>query len=134
MHEKARILIVDDDGLIRLLLRRMLTKCGYTCLYEASDGAKAKVLLAEKRFDLMILDLQLPDMDGLTLCQYVQDNQLQVPILLISGSVVDWRPYLRAGVADCLNKPISMRDLRASVERVLNAHLRQPAPALTPNG
>lgn len=134
MHEKARILIVDDDGLIRLLLRRMLAKCGYRRLYEAGDGAKAKALLAEKHFDLMILDLQLPDMDGLTLCQYVQDHNFHVPIILISGSVVDWRPYLRAGVADCLNKPISIRDLQASVERVLNAHQPQPAPALSANG
>jgi CheY-like chemotaxis protein len=115
----ASILIVDDDGLIRTLLRHMLIKCGFTNLHEAADGFQTLSMLGEDGYALVILDLNMPGMDGLEVCRRIGTEFPAVAVILMSGSVVDWRPFMQAGAAGYLDKPLSIRDLDRTVRQVL---------------
>jgi CheY-like chemotaxis protein len=115
----ARILIVDDDGLIRILLRHMLAKCGFANLGEAADGFQALSMLAEGSYKLVLLDINLPGISGLEVCSRIQQDWPRVRVILMSGSVADWRPLMRTGASAYLDKPLSMRDLDLTVRRVL---------------
>ncbi len=119
MHVDVGILIVDDDGLIRALLRQMLIKCGFTDLHEAADGFQALSMLAENRFGLVILDLNMPGMDGLEVCRRIAKDFPAVSVILMSGSMVDGKAFTRAGAAGCLDKPVTVPELDGVVHRVL---------------
>ena len=115
-YEKKTILIVDDEQKIVDLLVHNLTREGYNTI-EANDGQTAVEMALEQRPDLILLDVMLPRMDGLTVCKKIK-NVYNVPILMISArdEEVDKIVGLELGADDYITKPFSVRELMARVK------------------
>jgi two-component system OmpR family response regulator len=125
----AHILIVDDDGHIREVMRFALEKAGYR-VTEAPDGTRAYELVEREPFDLVVLDIVMPEDDGLTLCRKIRAHS-RLPIIFVSSrdEELDRVLGLELGADDYLTKPFSPRELAARVAAVLRRTLPGPAPA-----
>ena len=114
--DKKTILIVDDEQSIIDILVYNLKKEGYNTI-EATDGVSAVEIALEKKPDLILLDIMLPKMDGLTACKKIK-NSLNVPILILSAKdeELDKIVGLELGADDYITKPFSVRELMARVK------------------
>ena len=114
--EKKTILIVDDEQSIRDILVYNLKKEGYETL-EAGDGVTAVEMAVSEKPDLILLDIMLPKMDGLTACKKIK-NSINVPILILSAKdeELDKIVGLELGADDYITKPFSVRELMARVK------------------
>jgi len=116
----AHILVVDDEPKVRLLLRRCFESEGYK-VTEAGSSTEATQLLAQSTFDLVTLDLGLPDGDGLTLAREIRARRLPVPIIMVTGKgdTIDRVVGLELGADDYITKPFHLREVLARVRAVL---------------
>jgi len=116
------LLIVDDSRVIRKMMRNILFSCGYTIL-EAKNGAEAIQTVEQEEVDLMLLDMQMPDMSGLdALKQIKQDEKnFNLPVFMISSTldIEVMRDTYKAGVLDYFKKPFSPEELKLKVEQVI---------------
>lgn len=114
--EAKKILVVDDEQAIIDVLVYNLKKEGYETL-EATDGLTALNMALEEKPDLMLLDIMLPKMDGLTVCKRVK-NYLNIPILMLTAkdAEIDKIVGLELGADDYITKPFSVRELMARVK------------------
>jgi two-component system alkaline phosphatase synthesis response regulator PhoP len=112
-----RILLVDDDDSVALLLGGRLRREGYevrTC-----EGAvQAEQALRGRSFDVILLDIMLPDRSGFDFCAALRDRNIQTPVLMLSahGTVTDRVAGLRIGADDFLDKPFEVQELLARIE------------------
>lgn len=115
-----RILVVDDEKLIRWSLRERLSAEGYEVI-EAADGAAARKLIDDEAPDLALFDLRLPDTDGMTLLRQARERAPELPIIIITAfsSVDSAIEAMKSGAADYLTKPFNMDELVLVVRRVL---------------
>ncbi len=115
----TRILLVDDEQSIQTLLSYPLRKDGYH-VTSALDGREALQRFDEARFDLVILDLMLPKLDGVEVCRELRSRS-QVPIIMLTakGSETDKVAGLEVGADDYITKPFSMREFRSRVKAAL---------------
>jgi DNA-binding response OmpR family regulator len=115
----TRILLVDDEQSIQTLLSYPLRKDGYH-VTSAQDGREALQRFDEARFDLVILDLMLPKLDGVEVCRELRSRS-QVPIIMLTakGSETDKVAGLEVGADDYITKPFSMREFRSRVKAAL---------------
>lgn len=113
---KKRILIVDDEKPIIDILDYNLKKEGYETI-EANDGRTAIDIAFDQKPDLVLLDLMLPKVDGLTVCKKIRDS-LNIPIIMISARTeeIDKILGLELGADDYITKPFSVRELMARVK------------------
>jgi two-component system OmpR family response regulator len=119
MENSAHILIVDDDPEISTLLAEYLEKNGYRAI-TAGDGKAMWKTLDEARIDLIVLDLNLPGEDGLTLCRTLRaTSNMPVIMLTARGEPVDRILGLEMGADDYLAKPFEPRELFARIRSVL---------------
>lgn len=120
MKQSAHILVVDDERPVRMMLEAALRAQGYR-VQCADSGASAKALLAEEEFDLILLDLQLGDMDGIEVLRTVKDQWPATEVILLTahGSINSAIAALRHGAFDYLLKPAQIYDIRERVERGL---------------
>lgn len=114
----ANILIVEDDEPIAELIYMNLCAENYRCIC-ACDGAEGARLLEKERFDLVLLDIMLPKLDGYGLLELVRPTGTPVIFLTAKGSVEDRIKGLKAGADDYLAKPFQVGELLARVEAVL---------------
>jgi DNA-binding response OmpR family regulator len=115
----TRILLVDDEQSVQTLLSYPLRKDGYH-VTSAVDGREALQRFEEGRFDLVILDLMLPKLDGVEVCRELRSRS-QVPIIMLTakGSETDKVAGLEVGADDYITKPFSMREFRSRVKAAL---------------
>lgn len=115
-NSKKTILIVDDEKPIVDILVYNLQKEGYNTL-EANDGEEAISIAFEKKPDLILLDIMLPKVDGLTVCKKIR-NSFNMPIIMISAKdeEIDKILGLELGADDYITKPFSVRELVARVK------------------
>ncbi len=115
-NDKKTILIVDDEKPIVDILVYNLQKEGYNTL-EAGDGITAVDIALNKRPDLILLDIMLPKMDGLTVCKKIRTT-LNVPILMLTAKdeEIDKIIGLELGADDYVTKPFSVRELMARIK------------------
>lgn len=113
---KKTILVVDDEKPIVDILTYNLQKEGYSTL-EANDGEEAIKIATEKKPDLILLDIMLPKVDGLTVCKKLR-HTLNIPILILSAKdeEIDKILGLELGADDYITKPFSVRELMARVK------------------
>jgi two-component system KDP operon response regulator KdpE len=122
--EAVQILVVEDEASIRQMLRTTLEAEGH-CVYEARDAREGRTLAGNRRIDLYLVDLGLPDADGLTLIRYLR-TWTQRPILVLSARTdeSDKVEALDAGADDFVTKPFGVAELHARL-RVALRHARQ---------
>ena len=127
---KKTILIVDDEQSIIDILVYNLKKEGYETI-EATDGVTAVEMALEKKPDLILLDIMLPRMDGLTACKKIKSAIPNVPVLILSAKdeELDKIVGLELGADDYITKPFSVRELMARVK----ANLRKVEVSVLPS-
>jgi DNA-binding response OmpR family regulator len=115
----ARILLVDDEHSIQTLLSYPLRKDGYEVV-RASDGREALDRFSEQPFDLVVLDVMLPHLDGLEVCRVLRARS-SVPIIMLTAKSeeIDKVLGLELGADDYITKPFSMREFRSRVKAAL---------------
>ncbi|MBI3782456.1 MAG: response regulator transcription factor [Deltaproteobacteria bacterium] len=115
----ASILVVDDDGHIREVVRFALEKAGHTVV-EAANGAVALQIFREQPVDVIVLDIIMPELDGIEVCRRIRERS-QVPILFLSSrdDELDRVLGLEIGADDYVTKPFSPRELVARIKAML---------------
>jgi DNA-binding response OmpR family regulator len=116
---QARILLVDDEQAVQTLLTYPLRKEGYEVV-GAMDGQEALDRFGEERFDLVVLDIMLPKLDGIEVCRRLRTRS-QVPIIMLTakGDEIDKVAGLEMGADDYITKPFSVREFRSRVKAAL---------------
>lgn len=117
---KARILIVDDEAGIRQTLRGILEDEGHS-VTAAADAVSGQALMASDGFDLVLLDVWLPDRDGLEILEELREGEFQTPVIVISGhgNIDTAVKAMRIGAHDFLEKPLALNRVVVSVENAL---------------
>ena len=131
-HPKARIVVVDDDESVSLLVQRTLEKQGHRVSAHSTGKAALEAILQDPP-DLVVLDLKLPDMDGRDLCQRVRAHPrtANLPILMMTslGSEADRVRGFELGADDYLPKPVSYRELALRIRALLHRFREGKGPA-----
>ncbi|OAI20699.1 DNA-binding response regulator [Methylomonas lenta] len=111
-----KILLIEDDAVLADGLNHTLSNSGYL-VTSAMTGARAKQLLAEQDFDLVVLDLGLPDTDGLQLLHGIRQKMLPLPVLILTArdSPNDKVQGMEKGADDYLTKPFELKELEARI-------------------
>lgn len=122
----ADILIVEDDRRINELIRRTLSMTGHKGL-TAFTGREALSALGKNRFDLILLDIGLPDMDGFSLMKRLSEEYNDIPVICVTArdEVPDRIKGLKGGAEDYIVKPFAMEELLARIQVVLRRFHRE---------
>ncbi|MCR5581630.1 MAG: response regulator transcription factor [Pseudobutyrivibrio sp.] len=115
------ILIADDEKPIADLLKMGMTKAGYNC-FCAYDGSTALEEIERQQFDLILLDVMMPKIDGFELMEYIKDLNIPVVFLTAKTSLNDKLKGLHLGAEDYIVKPFEMLEVAARVEGILRRH------------
>src|SRR5262249_20337025 len=114
---KLRIVIADDEPIIRLDLKKMLEDTGFDVVSEAGDGAKAVEAARTLNPDIVILDIKMPNMDGIDAAKVINEEKIAPVLLLTAYSQVDLvKRAKEAGVYSYLVKPFKEADLLPAIE------------------
>jgi DNA-binding response OmpR family regulator len=132
-NHAPRILLVDDEHSVQTLLTYPLRKDGYEVV-SALDGREALDRFAEQRFDLVVLDLMLPKLDGIEVCRRLRGRS-QVPIIMLTAKDDEGDKVLglETGADDYITKPFSVREFRSRVRAALRrSEMLRGRPASEP--
>ncbi len=114
---KLRLVIADDEPIIRLDLKKMLEDCGYDVVGEAGDGARAVETARNLKPDVVILDIKMPEMDGIDAAKIITEEKIAPVLLLTAYSQIDLVVRAKdAGVYSYLVKPFKSTDLMPQIE------------------
>jgi len=114
---KLRLVIADDEPIIRLDLKKMLEDCGYDVVGEAGDGARAVETARNLKPDVVILDIKMPEMDGIDAAKIITEEKIAPVLLLTAYSQIDLVARAKeAGVYSYLVKPFKEADLMPQIE------------------
>jgi len=116
---QLKILIADDDKRIRTMIREYLSLENYV-VEEAQNGKEAIRLLQNEHFDLLVLDIMMPEMDGWDVCKAIRDKH-NIPIIMLSARSEEYDKLLgfELGIDDYITKPFSPKELSARMKAVL---------------
>lgn len=118
--ERTRVIVADDESIIRMDLREMLTNLGYLVVGEAGDGRSAVNQARELRPDVVIMDIKMPDMDGIEAARILTQERIAPVVLLTAFSQRDLVERAKeAGVVGYLVKPFRESDLGPAIEVAL---------------
>lgn len=119
---KGKILVVDDEAKIRALIRKYAEYEGYT-VAEAADGMEAVSKAKTEDFDIIILDIMMPELDGFSACREIRKEK-QTPVLMLSarGEEYDKIHGFELGIDDYLVKPFSPRELMLRVNAIISRY------------
>ena len=115
--ERTRVIIADDESIIRMDLREMLTNLGYLVIGEVGDGRSAVNLARELRPDVVIMDIKMPDMDGIDAARVLTEERIAPVLLLTAYSQQELIERAKdAGVVGYMVKPFRESDLAPAIE------------------
>lgn len=131
----VRILVAEDDENIRIGLMDTLESEGYQ-VEEASDGEEAMTLFQSRVFDLVILDIMMPGMNGYDVCRAIRKENESVPIIMLTakGEEIDKVVGLQLGADDYITKPFGVHEFLARVAAVLRRSMLNPAESAPESG
>jgi DNA-binding NtrC family response regulator len=122
MPTKNRILVVDDEEALRIVLSAELEGEGYQ-VSNAADGQEAINILKKQEFDLILLDIKMPNVDGFEVLKYVKERLPKTKVIMLTG-FADLKNAIESkklGAEDFISKPYDLVDLLTTVERVLTS-------------
>lgn len=118
--ERTRVIIADDESIVRMDLKEMLTTLNYLVVGEVGDGQSAVNLARELKPDVMLMDIKMPDMDGIEAAKILTEEQIAPVVLLTAYSQKDLVDRAKeAGVVGYLVKPFREADLLPAIEVAL---------------
>ena len=122
---KAGILIVDDQQANVILLEQMLAEAGYSCVTSTREPREVFALHRKNRYDLILLDLQMPGMDGFQVIESLKSNAADsyLPVLVITAQPGHKLRALQAGAKDFVSKPFDLVEVRTRIHNVLEVRL-----------
>lgn len=120
MSERPKVLVIDDELGVRELISEALSLAEITAV-QAADGLEALSHLRRERFDLLILDINMPKLDGLALLEKLRAEGMSVPVLMLSARAdkADINQGLRIGADDYLTKPFGIEELVLRVKAIM---------------
>ena len=120
MSERPKVLVIDDEPGVRELISEALSISEITAV-QAADGLEALSFLRRERFDLLILDINMPKLDGLALLEKLRTEGMSIPVLMLSARAdkADINQGLRIGADDYLTKPFSIEELVLRVKAIM---------------
>ena len=121
MADKSRVLVVDDEDALRMVLSSELSSSGYE-VATASDGDEAITVIQNKKFDLVLLDIKMPKVDGFEVLKFIKKNYPSVKVIMLTG-FADLKNAIESkkhGAEDFVSKPYDLVDLLTTIERVLS--------------
>ena len=115
------ILLVDDSRTIRNIAKNTLKTLGHSDFLEAADGLEALASIEQRRPDLMLVDWNMPNMDGLTLVKKVRETDKSMPIIMVTTEAEKSRVIaaIKAGVNNYVVKPFTIESLAEKIEQTL---------------
>src|SRR3984957_18762730 len=121
----AKIMVVDDQPANVILLEGMLRVAGYTCVQSTTNPSEVSELYHQNRYGLILLDLQMPGMDGFQVMQGLKEIEGDgyLPVLVITAQPGHKLRALEAGAKDFVSKPFELAELRARVHNILEVRL-----------
>jgi two-component system nitrogen regulation response regulator NtrX len=124
------VLVIDDDDQVRKFIARGLSRVGFECV-AIESGSGAMSLLQERRFDAVICDLHMPEVDGLDVLRFAGTLTPPPPFIMLTGygSVATAVEAMKHGAADFLEKPASIEELRASIDSVISRRALPRTPS-----
>ncbi len=129
MESHAHLLLVEDEVKVAAFIKKGLEKQGFT-VDVAADGREGKQFFDERTYNLLILDVNLPYMDGVELASYIRTKNTQVPILMLTAldTTADKLAGFDAGVDDYLVKPFDFMELIARLKALLKRSIKSAEP------
>lgn len=130
MTNKYRILIIDDEESIRDSCRQVLSRAGYE-VQEAPEGITGLKLIEQESFDIVLLDLKLPRLDGMEALPRFKEKKPDLPIIIITGyaTIESAVEAMKKGAFDYLAKPFSPQELRVIIEKAIQAKTKSEVKA-----
>ena len=123
-----KILLVDDSRTIRNIQKNVLKQLGHTDIVEAEDGLQALVQMKDHKIDLMFVDWNMPNMDGITLIRKVRETNKTIPMIMCTTEAEKTRVLeaIKAGVNNYVVKPFTVESLAEKLSQTIS---KMPAPA-----
>ena len=120
MTDKLKILVVDDEDALRTIVHHELQSHGYE-VHEAEDGEVALQKLDSTRFDLVILDIYMPNIDGMEVLRKIREKKIMTKVIMLTGvnELKIARESVALGANDFITKPYDFKNLLACINRVL---------------
>lgn len=127
-----RILLVEDERRLATVVKKGLTEEGFA-VDVAYDGEEGQYLAESEEYDLIILDIMLPKVDGLTLCKKLRKKNIKTPILMLTAKATleEKVTGLDSGADDYLTKPFAFLELRSRIHALIRRSKQQTSPILT---
>jgi len=121
------ILVVDDEIEYAKILKRSLERDDRYFVHTAHNGLEALDAIEKETFDMMILDLTMPLMDGIQLLAELHNRHIWLPVLILTGRRIDRedKPYREFGIVEFMNKPANMDELRIKAKKILDARTKR---------
>lgn len=115
-----KVLIIDDEATVRFLLREIISDLGYDC-EEAARAEKGLQILKKEKIDLVLLDIQLPNMNGLEAIQRIRKISTDIPVFMISAfhNMKDVVNMMDEGVQEFITKPFDINQLKEKITDAL---------------
>jgi two-component system chemotaxis response regulator CheY len=115
----VKVLLVDDSGTMRSIQKRCLNKIGIEDIVEAEDGRRALEAFEKQKFDIVLSDWNMPNMDGLTLLTEIRKRNQAIPVIMITTEAERSRVIsaIQAGCSDYLTKPFTVDVLQQKLEK-----------------
>ena len=120
MAEKSRVLVVDDEEALRYLLSTELAAEGYE-VETAGDGDEAIEAIRQKDYDIVLLDIKMPRVDGFEVLKFIKQNKPEIKVIMLTAyaDVKNAIEALKLGASDFVSKPYDLEDILTSINRAL---------------
>lgn len=127
-----RILVIEDERRLANIIKKGLTEEGFA-VDVAYDGQEGQYLAESESYDLIILDVMLPKVDGITICKELRSKNIKIPVIMLTAksTVEDKIAGLDSGADDYITKPFSFLELRSRIHALIRRSKQEPSPTLT---